>query len=46
MLNAWEKIVEDNVQMAEKSDSIADAIAAVALILIFVTTCVFWISGQ
>jgi len=38
--------MEDDIQMMETGDSIADAVAAVALILIFVTTCVFWISGQ
>lgn len=38
--------MEDDIQMMEQGDSIADAVAAVALILIFVTTCVFWISGQ
>ena len=37
---------EQNIQMMEQGDSIADAVAAVALILIFVTTCVFWLSGQ
>lgn len=37
---------DDNIQMMEQGDSFADAVAAVALILIFVTTCVFWISGQ
>lgn len=31
---------------ADKSDGMADAIAAVALIAIFVATCIFWISGQ
>jgi hypothetical protein len=38
--------VDDDIQMMEQGDSTADAVAAVALILIFVTTCVFWISGQ
>lgn len=38
--------MEEDIKMAEQGDSIADAIAAVALILIFVTTCVFWLSGQ
>lgn len=32
--------------VADKSDGMADAIAAVALIAIFVATCIFWISGQ
>ena len=38
--------MDDDIQMAETGDSSADAIAAIALILIFVTTCIFWISGQ
>ena len=38
--------MEDEIQMMEQGDSMADAVAAVALVLIFVTTCVFWISGQ
>jgi len=38
--------MNDEIQMAEQGDSAADAIAAVALILIFVTTCIFWINGQ
>ncbi len=37
---------DESIQMMEQGDSMADAVAAVALILIFVTTCVFWISGQ
>ncbi len=37
---------DDNIQMMEQGDSLADAVAAVALILIFVTTCIFWVSGQ
>lgn len=32
--------------VVDKSDGMADAIAAVALIAIFVATCIFWISGQ
>ncbi len=38
--------MDEDIQMMEQGDSIADAVAAVALILIFVSTCVFWISGQ
>ncbi|MGD8177312.1 hypothetical protein [Marinimicrobium sp. ARAG 43.8] len=29
-----------------EKDAMADAIAAVALIALFVATCIFWISGQ
>lgn len=28
------------------SDSIADAVAAVLLVLLFVAACLFWVSGQ
>jgi len=38
--------MEDEIQVNDQGDSLADAVAAVALVLIFVTTCVFWISGQ
>lgn len=38
--------MDDEIRMMEQGDSMADAIAAVALILIFVTACIFWISGQ
>ena len=34
------------LQMQEQGDSAADAIAAVALIGIFVATCIFWVAGQ
>ena len=36
----------DELEMVDAGDSAADAIAAVALIAIFVVTCIFWISGQ
>ena len=38
--------MDEEIQMAEQGDSTADAVAAIALILIFVTTCIFWINGQ
>lgn len=38
--------MDDDIQMAEHGDSMADAAAAVALVLIFVATCIFWVSGQ
>ncbi len=38
--------MEDEMKVSDQGDSLAEAIAAVALVLIFVTTCVFWISGQ
>lgn len=30
----------------ETGDAKADAIAAIALCAVFVTTCIFWVSGQ
>ncbi|WP_275655688.1 hypothetical protein [Agaribacterium haliotis] len=30
----------------QHADSVVDAIAATALIVIFVSACIFWISGQ
>lgn len=38
--------MHDDIQMQEQGDSMADAVAAIALIAIFVATCVFWVSGQ
>lgn len=38
--------MDDEIEMMDQGDSVADAVAAVALILIFVSTCVFWISSQ
>ncbi|MBB6523212.1 hypothetical protein HNR48_003514 [Pseudoteredinibacter isoporae] len=38
--------MNDDVTLQDQADSTADAIAAVALITIFVATCIFWISGQ
>jgi hypothetical protein len=38
--------MNEQVELEERSDSIADAVAAVALIAIFVVTCVVWVSGQ
>ncbi len=38
--------MSEQTTVQDQADSTADAIAAVALILIFVATCIFWISGQ
>ncbi len=38
--------MSEELQMQEHGDSVADAIAAIALIAIFVVTCIFWVSGQ
>lgn len=34
------------LEMQHQGDSFADAITAVVLIAVFVTTCIFWVSGQ
>ncbi len=38
--------MNNELEMQESGEDTADAIAAVALIAIFVATCIFWISGQ
>lgn len=38
--------MNDPIEMKEEGDSFADAIAAIVLISVFVTACVFWISSQ
>lgn len=39
--------MNEELPLAEQADdSVADAIAAVALIAIFVATCIFWVSSQ
>lgn len=38
--------MNNQINVQDQSDSTADAIAAIALIAIFVATCIFWISGQ
>lgn len=38
--------MDEEIQMAQQGDSAADAIAAIALILIFVAVCIFWINSQ
>lgn len=35
-----------DIEMQQQGDSFADAITAVVLIAVFVTTCIFWVSGQ
>lgn len=40
------KIMNDHIEIEEHADGIADAVAAVALVAIFVVSCIFWISGQ
>lgn len=38
--------MDEELEMAKEGDSVADAVAAVSLVLIFVATCVFWLSGM
>lgn len=38
--------MNDELEIQESGNGMADAIAAIALITIFVATCIFWISGQ
>ena len=35
-----------NDQTKEQDDSVADAIAAIVLVSVFVATCIFWVSSQ
>lgn len=39
-------VMNENVEHENQGDAVADAIAAVALIAIFVVTCIYWVSGQ
>ncbi len=39
-------VMNENVEHTDQGDAVADAIAAVALIAIFVVTCIYWVSGQ
>ncbi|MGH1486180.1 MAG: hypothetical protein ACRBCI_08155 [Cellvibrionaceae bacterium] len=34
------------IEMQEEGDSIADAVAAIVLIVVFVAACIFWVSTQ
>jgi hypothetical protein len=34
------------LEMQNQGDSLADAITALVLIAVFITACVFWVSGQ
>lgn len=38
--------MQEDIQISDQSDSIADVIAAVSLVIIFVAACVFWVSAQ
>ncbi|GAA5524547.1 hypothetical protein Maes01_01104 [Microbulbifer aestuariivivens] len=38
--------MNEKVVVSTDSDNAADAVAAVALVAIFVATCVFWVASQ
>lgn len=38
--------MEEKVVVSSESDNVADAFAAVALVVIFVVTCVYWVASQ
>ncbi len=38
--------MNERIDIQEEGDSVADAISAVVLIVVFVAACVFWVSTQ
>lgn len=38
--------MSEEVVVSSESDDFVDAIAAVALVAIFVVTCIFWVASQ
>lgn len=38
--------MNEEVVVSNEDDNVADAIAAVALVAIFVATCIFWVASQ
>ncbi len=38
--------MNERIDIQEEGDSLADAVSAVVLIVVFVTACVFWVSLQ
>lgn len=45
---SWAEVKDTvmTIYKRETGDAKADAIAAVVLIAVFVTSCIFWVSGQ
>lgn len=39
-------LMHESAEHEDQGDAVADAIAAIALIAIFVVTCIYWVSGQ
>jgi hypothetical protein len=38
--------MNERIDIQEEGDSVADAVSAIVLIVVFVAACIFWISGQ
>ncbi|MFT5117089.1 MAG: hypothetical protein ACI9NY_000617 [Kiritimatiellia bacterium] len=38
--------MNERIDIQEEGDSVADAISAIVLIVVFVAACVFWVSSQ
>jgi hypothetical protein len=38
--------MDNQIEQQKEGDSVADAIAAVVLISVFVAVCIFWVSAQ
>ena len=38
--------MNDQTEIHKEGDGLADAIAAIVLISVFVATCIFWVSAQ
>ncbi|WP_275078293.1 hypothetical protein [Microbulbifer mangrovi] len=41
-----DQVAREVVVVSDDSDNAVDAIAAVALVAIFVATCIFWVASQ
>ena len=41
-----DSVKTQKIDVQEQSDSIVDAVAAIVLIVIFVSACIFWVSTQ
>ena len=41
-----DQAVSEVVVVSDDSDNVVDAIAAVALVAIFVCTCIYWVASQ
>ncbi|WP_264192820.1 hypothetical protein [Microbulbifer aggregans] len=41
-----DRVADEVVVVSDDSDNTVDALAAVALVAIFVATCVFWVASQ